>query len=192
MRLFIKFILLVAITLFALSNYRLFNFGSGCSRSSINSDNSFKETFIEALSVEKIEYYKRTLPYGDYIYRVYLETDNSGYLLNATAEDIAAIRLIGQTGIIEVSEIIIVPFYVEIIIGFIILIIPFGSRRKEENVVSVQPKPPAQSVSHGVEYSSDILKKLNDLSPESRELVEQVIDKLSDKNNNSDMGKKDK
>ena len=138
--------------------------------------------------MEKIEYYKRTLPYRDYIYRVYLETDNSGYLLNATAEDIAAIRLIGQTGIIEVSEITIVPFYVEIII----LIIPFGSRRKEENVVPVQPEPPAQSVSHGVEYSSDILKKLNDLSPESRELVEQVIDKLSDKNNNSDMGKKDK
>lgn len=89
-----------------------------------------KKLLLKHYRWKKIEYYKRTLPYRDYIYRVYLETDNSGYLLNATAEDIAAIRLIGQTGIIEVSEITIVPFYVEIIIGFIILIIPFGSRRK--------------------------------------------------------------
>ena len=181
-RVFIKIALLFVLLFVALCNYRLFTFSRGCSGSTMSGD--FTESLLESLSVDRIEYYKRTIPSDDSTYKVYIETVSSGYLLDATDADIAAIELLDRSVIIEAEENTIIPFYVEIIVGLLILFIPFGSRHvtvqadpvKEETPENIQPQKKEGTSSP----SQDLLKKLNDLPPESKELVEQVKNKLSE------------
>lgn len=146
-KLFIKLILLLILTLFALFNYRFISFNKGISKTKMDNNMSITEILTTVTSINKIEYYKRPFMNGrdknsphqpsnyqsyDYIYRVYIVTNNEAYLLKATQDDINAFNTIGIfSQSFKPNKISPIPYYVEIIIGFIILIIPFGKRKSK-------------------------------------------------------------
>ena len=66
------------------------------------------------------------------MYRVYIVTSDDAYLLKATKDDIEAFQTLGifsQT--LKPNKLKPIPYYVEIIIGFLVLIIPFGKPKKK-------------------------------------------------------------
>ena len=134
----IKVVVLLGILIFAFCNYRIITFGRGSSVTAISQNGSYDLTLPETLSIDKIEYYRQTIPSGDYTYKVYFETSEAGYLLDATDSDITAIELLDSSGAIEADEITIVPFYVDIILGILVLIIPFGIKRKNGTAAATE------------------------------------------------------
>ena len=96
---------------------------------------------LEALKSEpeivSVKYYKKTFaPKADsqsesYAYRVLIETPTSCYLLNATEAELEQIKALDTSGAdVQPKKVIIIPFYVEIVLGLIILILPFGMKKK--------------------------------------------------------------
>ncbi len=144
-QIFLKLILIIVITLFALFNYRFISFDKGISKT--NMDNmSVTEVLTTITGITKIEYYQRPFmvdrsnennrpsnyQQDDYIYRVYIVTNNDAYLLTATQDDINAFKTLGIFNkTIQPNKITPIPYYVEIIIGILILIIPFGRPKKK-------------------------------------------------------------
>lgn len=134
MRVFIKLVLIVLIVLFAFFNYKYISFDKGISQRSMG--NKSVGEFLQTLSgIKSIQYYKKTitLPQSseDYIYKVYIVTTEEAYLLDATQDDIDAFNVLGIFSSSLKPELIKpIPFYVEIILGVIILIIPFGRKRR--------------------------------------------------------------
>ncbi len=137
MKVFIKLVLLAAITLFALFNYRILNFDKGISKTSME-DKSVTEVLTTVAGITKVEYYK--LPFAsedsdsleDYIYNVYIVTNNDAYLLKATKADITAFNTLSIfSKNLKPNKIKPIPFYVEIILGIIIIFIPFGRRKNK-------------------------------------------------------------
>ena len=133
MRGFIKAVLIFAIALFALFNYRFLTFSQGISKPNYD-DMSALEVLKEATEIKTVQYYKKTVSSksSENNYRIYIETADEGYLLDATEDDIAALDGLSVfNSNLKPRKVIIVPFYVEIIVGFIILILPFGRARKK-------------------------------------------------------------
>ncbi len=128
----IKLLLMVAIFVFALCNYRYYSFSKGYSTVAINDDDTFDiEIVVDVLAnLEEVEYYKKTISTDEYEYRIYFTTTSRAYLFDATDDDITALKLLAKTNLFEVNEVFVVPFYVDIIVGLIILFLPFGKRRK--------------------------------------------------------------
>ena len=133
MKFIIKTILLISLTLFALIDYRCLSIEKGWSIVEVNNKESITAVrFIESIPT-KIEYYKKTINNGEYDYKVYIETNDKNYLFDATYEQIQTLDVIGLFAKdIKPKEIKPIPFYIEIIVGFIILIIPFGKKSKNE------------------------------------------------------------
>lgn len=134
----LKVVVLLGILIFAFCNYRIITFGRGSSHTAISQNGSYDLTLPETLSIDKIEYYRQTIPSGDYTYKVYFETSEAGYLLNATNSDITAIEVLDRSGAIEADEITIIPFYVDMILGIVVLIIPFGIKRKNGTAAATE------------------------------------------------------
>ena len=151
MRVFIKLVLLTAIVLFAFFNYRYISFDKGISKTSFE-DKGVLETLQTVSGIQKVEYYKK--PFAkesqpdkssraassqdsgsasdEYIYKVYIVTNEDAYLLDATEDDIAAFSLMGVfSSKLQPVKVKPIPFYVEIIVGLVVLIIPFGRRSKK-------------------------------------------------------------
>jgi hypothetical protein len=132
--------------LFALFNYKFISFDKGISKTNME-NMSVIEVLTTVTNINKVEYYQRTFmkeqdnneqrpsnyqPY-DYIYKVYIVTNTDAYLLNATKDDINAFNTIGIFNkTLTPNKISPIPYYVEIIIGFFILVIPFGKSKKIE------------------------------------------------------------
>lgn len=128
----LKTILLLVLILFALINYRCLSINKGWSTVNINNKETISAIkFINSIPT-KIEYYKKTIKNNEYDYKIYIETNDKNYLFDATYESIQTLDIIGIFAKdIKPQEITPIPFYIEIIIGFIIIIIPFG--KKQEN-----------------------------------------------------------
>lgn len=131
MKVIIKLILLAAIVIFALTNYRLFSFEKGFSEMSIESKN-IVEAIKKISDIEKVEYYKKTIQGGEYKYKIYIETKDDAYLLDAKQEDVDALDTLGiLINNLKPEKVSPIPFYFEIIAGVIVLAIPFGKKEKD-------------------------------------------------------------
>ena len=128
MKRLIKLILLVAIVVFALWNYRYLSFDKGFSKTQMEDD--FISTIV---GIKKVEYYENTIQ-NEYKYKVYIVTNEDAYLLNATQEDIDSFSLLGIfSDNIQPEKITPIPFYVEIVVGLIIIFFPTGKKKKKES-----------------------------------------------------------
>lgn len=141
----LKLILLTIIILFALFNYRVISFEKGISKTNMN-NMSASEVLTTVANISKVEYYQvmkeptyngqRPSNYqpSDYIYRVYIVTNQDAYLLKATQDDINAFNTIGLFNkTLTPNKITPIPIYVEIIIGLLVIFIPFGIPKKEKS-----------------------------------------------------------
>ncbi len=142
----LKLLILIILILFALFNYRFISFDKGISKTSMD-NMSVREVLSTVTNITKVEYYQRPFMNGkpndeiprpsnyqpyDYMYRVYIVTSDDAYLLKATKDDIEAFQTLGifsQT--LKPNKLKPIPYYVEIIIGFLVLIIPFGKPKKK-------------------------------------------------------------
>ena len=129
MKQLIKFLLLVAIVVFALINYRIYSFDKGFSKSDMEGK-SFTETLTTLANIQKVEYYEKTIKDEEYIYKVYIETSEDSYLFEATQKDIDSFKMLGIfSNNLQPQKVNPIPFYFEIIVGVIILFIPFGKKK---------------------------------------------------------------
>ncbi len=134
MRIFLKILILSAITLFALFNYRILSFDKGISKTSMGNQ-SVVETLSTITGIKKVEYYR--MPSAgepsDNSYRVYIVTNHDAYLLSANKNDIDAFNSLGIfSSNLRPNKVTPIPYYVEIIVGIVILFIPFGKRKNKE------------------------------------------------------------
>lgn len=130
MKFLIKMILIVGIVLFALVNYRYFSFNKGFSKLSME-DKSVTQVLSTLTGVTKVEYYKKTISKDENVYSVYIVTNQDVYLLSATQEEIEGFNILGIfSNNFKPEKITPIPFYVEIVLGLIILLIPFGRKTR--------------------------------------------------------------
>ncbi len=129
LKLIIKLLFIVALVFAALINYRIYTVGVGFTTRKFDKKN-FSDVIYEFTGIEKIEYYKKTIPNGELTYTVFISTRGDNYLCGASEDEIKYLKIVGTTLNVPTKKVTIVPFYVEIIAGIIILIIPFGRRRR--------------------------------------------------------------
>lgn len=129
MKYIIKLVLVIAIAVFALWNYRIFTFDKGISKTEMNGD--ITSTISTLIGIEKIEYYEKTIKSEEHTHRVYIATKDEGFLFDANQTEIDALNVAGfLSNNLKPQSITIIPFYVEIIVGVAIIIIPFGRRKR--------------------------------------------------------------
>ncbi len=141
MKFLIKLLLIAGLAVFALWNYRVLSFDKGISKTDnyLKGDSAQVDQFLENIfDVNKIEYYDTPFkennpqsPDSQIVYKVYVVTSADAYLLDATQNDIDDINLLSKINDkYKPNKITPIPFYVEIILAFIILVIPFGRRKR--------------------------------------------------------------
>ena len=128
-KIIIKLLLIAGIVVFALCNCRLYSFNKGISKTNTEG-HSISQTLSMLANIQKVEYYESTIKQDNYIYNVYIETSNDAYLLKATQDDIDSFSILSIfSGSLKPIKINPIPFYFEIVLGFIILIIPTASKK---------------------------------------------------------------
>lgn len=131
MKIFIKLILIIAIAVFGVWNYRLYTFSTGISKTTME-DKSVIEIVETLIDIEKIEYYKKTIKDGDDVYTIFVQTDEDGYLINATKSELEMLKLMGEVNKeLKPEKITIIPFYVDILVALVILLLPTGKKSKK-------------------------------------------------------------
>lgn len=126
-----KLILIVCVAMFGLINLRAFSFGGGFSKTKFDDDASFIERLTTLSDIEKIEYYELTFKSDDYKYNVYIKTSEDNYLIKATQDDIDSFKVLGFFADKYTPEKISpIPVYIELIVMFVILIIPNKAKKK--------------------------------------------------------------
>ena len=129
----VKLIIILGLACFALVNYRCLTFDKGWSTVSINNNESVSAFKLINSIPSKIEYYEKTISNNEYGYKVFIVTNGDNYLLDATEQDIQALDVLGIfASNIKPEKIAPIPFYVEIIIGVIVLIIPVRRKKKSD------------------------------------------------------------
>ena len=127
----LKLIILIGLTVFALVNYRILSLDKGWSIVDINNKTSISAVELINSIPTKIEYYKKTISNSEYDYKVFISTNEKNYLFDAKEEEIKALDFLGLFAKnLSPEKITPIPFYCEIVVGIIILIVPFGRRRK--------------------------------------------------------------
>ena len=130
MRFLIKLALIGALVVFALVNYRIYSFEKGLSKTKMG-DKSFVEVVSTIAGIEKVEYYENGSTSNENIYNVYIVTHDDAYLFRASEKDMTVFKVAGLfSDKISPEKISPIPFYVEIIAGVIILLLPFGKKKK--------------------------------------------------------------
>lgn len=132
LKLFIKLIFITVIVFFALWNHRFFSFYKGFSKQNYE-DYDITTTLITVQNIEKVEYYEKVIKSADSEYKVYILTSDDAYLLDASQDDIDNIQtltIFNEDN--KPQKFKPIPFYVEIIVGFIILIMPLGWKKKKK------------------------------------------------------------
>lgn len=128
----IKIILTLGIVCFALIDYRYFSFDKGFSKTEIENENSIDAVKLIESAPLSVEFYKNTIPTSGYEYSLFISTKDKNYIFQVDYEDIKGLNAIGYFfRDVKPEEITPIPFYVEIVVGFLILIIPFGHKQKE-------------------------------------------------------------
>lgn len=114
----IKTVLIVIICIFGLCNYRILSLDKGLSKFSTDNENG-------ATYIIKAEYYKKTITNDEdeYEYYIFISTNEDNYLLNVTEDYIESLS-------IKPNKISPIPFWAEIAVIFVILIIPIGRKQK--------------------------------------------------------------
>lgn len=127
-RIFIKLALIILIIIFALFNCKYISFQYGFSDVSINNKTTYSGAISHIKNIQKIEYYRKDILNNDNKYMVYIISNGSTALLEATEADIVAIELAGATDIYAVKEISPVPFYFELMLMIFIAFYPHRSK----------------------------------------------------------------
>ncbi|MCH5157362.1 MAG: hypothetical protein J1G02_05780 [Clostridiales bacterium] len=125
-RVVIKVVLVVAIVLFALFNYKIITFKHGISRHHVDGNNVL-ESLQTLKNVRSVKYYDKIVKSksDSNIYRIFIETDTDAYLLDANQSDLEAFDIVGGFGSrYKPQQIKPIPFYVEIIVGLLVVLFP--------------------------------------------------------------------
>ena len=123
MKSLIKLMLLFGIILFTLVNYRIFTFDKG--KTQTDFDGTYAEIIKLATDVEKVEYYEKVFKKGEY--KLYIATSDTGYLLDASQDDIDAFAVAGVfSKKVSPKQIKPIPFYINAVVFLVLLFIPFG------------------------------------------------------------------
>ena len=130
LRISIKVVLAIFIVLFALFNYKIITFTHGISKQQSDGDNTLAS--LQTLKdVKSVKYYNKTIApksdseSGNYKYRIFIETGDDAYLLDATQAQLDAFGAVGELSPrYKPHQIKPVPFYVEIIVGIIVVLLP--------------------------------------------------------------------
>ena len=131
-RFILKLVLLLCIACFALVNYRLLSFDNGWSIVEVNGKSTVESESLLRYVPTKIEYYKRPFCNEERCYKVYIVTNEKNFLLDASIEEINALSFVGMLSErLQPQKVTPVPFYAEIILAVVILIVPFGGRKKK-------------------------------------------------------------
>ena len=126
----IKLILLVGIAFFALWNYRVFDIKRGLSKTHIDNNSSFIQVIGLIRNIEKVEYYKVPHSCNSDNYKIHISTSTDSYLFDADETDIKYLKMLNVLPTnITAESVTVIPFYVEIVVGLLVIIIPFGKRR---------------------------------------------------------------
>ena len=133
MRILVKsliiFVVVLAIVIFALFNYRIISFKHGVSKQS--QDKSILSSTEMLRKITSVKYYKKPVvsksdKESGNIYRIYIETANEAYLLDVTENDINAFKVVSRLDPkVQPQKITPVPFYVDIIVALIVIVAPF-------------------------------------------------------------------
>lgn len=131
MKFFTKLILIFCVGLFGLVNLRAFSFDKGFSKTKFDEDASLIDVLTTVSNIKEIEYYSLTFKSDDYKYNVCIKTSEDNYLVKATQDDIDAFKFLGIfSDKLEPEKISPVPIYVELIIMFVILILPSKKHKR--------------------------------------------------------------
>lgn len=129
MRIFVKILLVIGVCLFSLINLRVYSFNKGFSKTEYPENKTIVETIKTIANLKKVEYYKLSFNDDEYIYNVYIETNEDCYLLRAKQEDIDAFSTLGiLIDSFKPEKISPIPIYVDVAIMLAILAIPLGKR----------------------------------------------------------------
>ena len=129
-RVLIKVFLVAAIVLFALFNYKIITFKHGISKHQTDGNNVMEsmQTLTDVISVKyynKISSSKGDSESNKYKYRVFIETESDAFLLDATQAELDAFKAVGNLSArYKPQQIKPIPFYVEIIVGAIVVLFP--------------------------------------------------------------------
>lgn len=119
-----KLFIILILALFTVVNYRYFSFTKGISKSDMN-DKTFIEQVEALTNIEKVEYYSKTFADGDKKYNVYVVTNKEAYLFSATEDDLKELKVWLKVATnVQPESVFVIPFYVEIICGVIVLFFP--------------------------------------------------------------------
>ncbi len=126
----LKLLLVLAISVFGLINYRLFSFDKGISKTNME-DQTLTQALTTLTSIQKIEYYESPIKDGEYTHIVYIVTSEDAYLFKATQNEIDAFKFLGIfSSKMQPEKISPIPFYIEIILIIVILAVPFGRKKQ--------------------------------------------------------------
>ena len=136
MKVVLKILLFVAFAIYCLFDYRVLTFNKGISKSEMNG--SFSYMIETIVGIQKVEYYEKVLKNEDgYDYKVYIQTVEDSYLLNATQDDIDSFKILGIfSGNLKPNKIQPLNFYIKLVIGFLILCIPVWINKDKDEVKS--------------------------------------------------------
>lgn len=130
MKFIIKLILLIGIVVFALVNYRILSFEKGFSKGNMD-DKSITEVVSTLTNIEKVEYYEKTIKGKEDHYNVYVVSKEDAFLFSCTKDEVDALNVLGIfAGSLKPEKVTPIPFYVEIVVGLLIIFIPFGKKSK--------------------------------------------------------------
>lgn len=124
-----KLFIILILAFFTVINYRYFSFTKGISKFDMN-DKTFIEQVEALTNIEKVEYYSKVIADGDKKYNVYVVTNKDAYLFSATENDITALSVTGYfANNVKPQKVTVIPFYVEIICGVVVLFFPKLKRK---------------------------------------------------------------
>lgn len=125
----VKLILLGGIVFFALWNYRLFEINKGWSKTEINNKSSFSQVIGLITDIEEVEYFKIPHSCDSDNYKIHITTTTDSYLFDTDEDGIKALKLLALPSNVKPESVTVIPFYVEIVVGLLVIIIPFGKRK---------------------------------------------------------------
>lgn len=137
-KIFIKIIIITALILFALYDYRIFSFGRGFSKNEYN-ERTIVENISRIINIEKIEYYETETQNS---YMLYIQTSDEAHLTNVPKEIIGAYTIGGQIiRNVKPTRIYPIPYCVEAFIIFTIIILPTRRRitpqKESEKIIHI-------------------------------------------------------
>ena len=140
MKKLIKPAIILLIVIFALFNYRVITFGGGFSKfdmedagSSIeDSGSSFGNFILTLSSIEKVEYYEKTIKFTENTHNYYILTSDGAYLMESTEDGVDAFKLLGIfSEKLQPKKITPIPYYIDLLVIIAVIFIPLETKKKK-------------------------------------------------------------